>query len=211
MRFYQVQIAILSSVFSNMWCSSVSKGTECCDQVVSTPASYLEDPRFNSWLRDWLSWLSFLWFYLVPPGECWDSTLKFVHDRFLPNPFQFIIYLSPLIWRCTVSVTEEHHWINYYKMSKDCSWKPKLTFSRTVVSRGYLDLWTLLYLYIWFYVKKQSWEWKSVTLMHFKSRITKCVRDYLRCYNFGMERIQCQMDMCKATNGVHMEVHKLFM
>jgi hypothetical protein len=36
----------------------------------------------------------FSWFSSVPPGECWDSTLKLGHDRFLPSPFQFI-HLSP--------------------------------------------------------------------------------------------------------------------
>jgi len=36
-----------------------------------------------------------LWFSSVPPGKFWDSTLKLGHDRFLPNPFQFIIHLSP--------------------------------------------------------------------------------------------------------------------
>jgi hypothetical protein len=35
------------------------------------------------------------WFYSVPPGECRSSSLKWSHDRFLPNPFQFIILLSP--------------------------------------------------------------------------------------------------------------------
>jgi hypothetical protein len=33
----------------------------------------------------------------VPSSKCWDSTvLKLGHDRFLPYPFQLIIYLSPL-------------------------------------------------------------------------------------------------------------------
>jgi hypothetical protein len=31
----------------------------------------------------------------VPPEESRDSTLKLGHDRFLPNPFHFIIRLSP--------------------------------------------------------------------------------------------------------------------
>jgi hypothetical protein len=36
---------------------------------------------------DWhLSWL-----FSFPTGECWDSTLKLFHNRFLPNPFQLII------------------------------------------------------------------------------------------------------------------------
>jgi hypothetical protein len=29
------------------------------------------------------------------PGECWISTLKLVHDRFLLNPYKFIIHLPP--------------------------------------------------------------------------------------------------------------------
>jgi hypothetical protein len=37
----------------------------------------------------------FLWFSSVPPGECWDSTLKLGHHQFLPIFFQFIIHLSP--------------------------------------------------------------------------------------------------------------------
>jgi hypothetical protein len=36
-----------------------------------------------------------MWFYSVSPGECRDSTLKSGHDRFLPNPFRFIVHLSP--------------------------------------------------------------------------------------------------------------------
>jgi hypothetical protein len=38
---------------------------------------------------DW----DFSWFSSVPPGECHDSILKL--GRFLPNPFQLIIHLSP--------------------------------------------------------------------------------------------------------------------
>jgi hypothetical protein len=34
------------------------------------------------------------WIFSVPPGECRDSTSKLCYDRFLPNPFQFIIYVS---------------------------------------------------------------------------------------------------------------------
>jgi hypothetical protein len=35
----------------------------------------------------------FSWFSSVAPGECRDGALKLGHDHFLPNPFQFIIYL----------------------------------------------------------------------------------------------------------------------
>jgi hypothetical protein len=40
--------------------------------------------------RDW----GFSLFYSVHLGECRDSTLKLDHDRFLLNPFRFIIHLS---------------------------------------------------------------------------------------------------------------------
>jgi hypothetical protein len=36
------------------------------------------------------------WFSSVPPGEYQDSTLELGHDRFLQNPFQFIIHLLPI-------------------------------------------------------------------------------------------------------------------
>jgi hypothetical protein len=37
----------------------------------STPAPYSGCPRFKSWPRGGLSWLSFLWFSSVTPGKCW--------------------------------------------------------------------------------------------------------------------------------------------
>jgi hypothetical protein len=40
---------------------------------------------------DW----DFSWFSSVPPSECRDSTLKWGHVRFLPNPFQYIISHLP--------------------------------------------------------------------------------------------------------------------
>jgi hypothetical protein len=33
-------------------------------------------------------------FFLVPPGNYWDNTLKLGNDHFLSNPFQMIIHLS---------------------------------------------------------------------------------------------------------------------
>jgi hypothetical protein len=44
-----------------------------------------------------LSRLRFFVVSLIPPGECWDSTRKLGHDRFLPNPFQFIFHISPFL------------------------------------------------------------------------------------------------------------------
>jgi hypothetical protein len=52
---------------------------------------------------DWgLSWSS-----SIPLGNCWDSAWKLGHDRFLPNPVQFITHLSPFIRRYTIWVTEK--------------------------------------------------------------------------------------------------------
>jgi hypothetical protein len=48
-----------------------------------------------------------LWFPSVPPGHA--STIQFGHERFLPNPLQFIIHLKhyPFIRRYIVLLTEE--------------------------------------------------------------------------------------------------------
>jgi hypothetical protein len=42
--------------------------------------------------------LGFSWFSSVPPGKCWDSSLKLGHGRLVLNLFQFIIHLSPFHW-----------------------------------------------------------------------------------------------------------------
>jgi hypothetical protein len=44
----------------------------------------------------------FTWFSLVRLGECQDSTYKLGHNRFLSNPFWFIIHLYSLIRRYAV-------------------------------------------------------------------------------------------------------------
>jgi len=55
-----------------------------------------------------------LWFSSVPPGEYRDSTLKLGHDRFLPNPFQFIIiHLSSYHRRYIVYLLKKRRKINY--------------------------------------------------------------------------------------------------
>jgi hypothetical protein len=64
--------------------------------VFKTHASYSGGPGFMSQPCDCLSWSRFLVVSSVPPGECQGTTLKFSHDHFLLNPFQFIIiHLSP--------------------------------------------------------------------------------------------------------------------
>jgi hypothetical protein len=65
-------------------------------RVINTPASYSVVPGSNFGPKTgYLDW-DFLWFSSITPGECRDSTLKLVYDRYLLNPFQFvIIHLSP--------------------------------------------------------------------------------------------------------------------
>jgi hypothetical protein len=53
-----------------------------------------EVPGSNLGNVERLTWPRFSWSSSVPRGECQDSTLKLVHDRILPNPFQLIIHLS---------------------------------------------------------------------------------------------------------------------
>jgi hypothetical protein len=60
---------------------------------------------------EWLSFLLRIWEIPVSnlgpeTGKYRDRTLQLSHDRFLSNPFQFIIHLSPFIRRYAVLVTE---------------------------------------------------------------------------------------------------------
>jgi hypothetical protein len=52
--------------------------------------------------------------FLSPTRRIPDSTLKLGHDRFLPNPFQFIIHLSPFhsIWK----VNQTRHCSTKYRV-----------------------------------------------------------------------------------------------
>lgn len=54
-------------------------------------------PRFKYQSGDRLSRLRFFVVSLIATGECWDSTRKLGHDRFLPIPFQFIFHISPFL------------------------------------------------------------------------------------------------------------------
>lgn len=53
-----------------------------CESMRNTTSSYWGGPRFESWPRDWLSWMRFLWFSSVPAGKFWDTTLKWVMTVF---------------------------------------------------------------------------------------------------------------------------------
>jgi hypothetical protein len=68
--------------------------TERRGRVVNAPVSYSLRPGFKSRPGDRLSYLKFFVFSSVPPGECWDGSLKLGHDRFLSSPFEFIIHVS---------------------------------------------------------------------------------------------------------------------
>jgi hypothetical protein len=69
--------------------------TEPRGRVVNTPASYSGGPGFKSPSRDRLSWLSFIVGFISPSRQMSAYYLKLIQDRFLPHPFQFIIYLLP--------------------------------------------------------------------------------------------------------------------
>jgi hypothetical protein len=72
-----------------------SHTTACRGRVVNTPASYSGGPGFKiSARRPAILAEVFRGFFSVPSGECIDSALKLGYNRFLPNPFQFIIHLS---------------------------------------------------------------------------------------------------------------------
>jgi hypothetical protein len=76
-------------------------------RVVNTPASYSGGSGFKSWPGDQLPWMSCSWFSSVYPSECRDSTLILDHERFLPNPFQFIFFTyHPFIWCYIVWVSK---------------------------------------------------------------------------------------------------------
>jgi hypothetical protein len=81
-----------------IWFSLISftefSDTQRYSRVVKTPVSYSEGSGFRSRPGGRVYWLRFSWFSSAFPDECPHSTLKLIHDRFLPNSFQFIIHLS---------------------------------------------------------------------------------------------------------------------
>jgi hypothetical protein len=64
-------------------------------QVVNTAASYAGVPGFKSRSGDQLSWLRIFHGFSQNQGQYLDCTMKLDNDRFLANPFQFIVHLSP--------------------------------------------------------------------------------------------------------------------
>jgi hypothetical protein len=54
---------------------------------LTTRRNIPEDSKLKSWLNS--SWL-----FSVSAGKCQNITLKLGHDRFVPNPLQFIFHLS---------------------------------------------------------------------------------------------------------------------
>jgi hypothetical protein len=61
--------------FSRLW----NGGTQCRGRDVNTPAPYWGGPASNLGSQTgWHNW-GFSWYSSVPPGECWDSSLKLGH------------------------------------------------------------------------------------------------------------------------------------
>jgi hypothetical protein len=99
--------------------------TEFRSRVINTPASYSGDPGFKSRPGDRLSWLRvfvvFLSLYSRMPGY---STY-----RFLPNPFQFVIYLA--FHSTLYSISTEKAPFNKLQINK---YETYLHFSRELIS-----------------------------------------------------------------------------
>jgi hypothetical protein len=63
-------------------------------ECLTIPLRIREDPSSSLGSESGYPDGGFLWLSPVPTGEFKDSTLALGNDRFLPNPFQFIIRLS---------------------------------------------------------------------------------------------------------------------
>jgi hypothetical protein len=77
--------------------NSLCHSSERHGRVLGIPVSYSGGPGFKFRPRYRLFLLFFFVVSAVHPGKCRDSALKFGHDSFLPNPFQFIITYHPFI------------------------------------------------------------------------------------------------------------------
>jgi hypothetical protein len=64
--------------------------------MVNTSATYLGGPEFKSRPENRLFWLRFLVVFLSTSRQMLEYYPKLDYKRFLPHPFQFIIYLSPV-------------------------------------------------------------------------------------------------------------------
>jgi len=58
---------------TSQWDSECNSSLQCHGSRSSMAE---EEPEFVSQFNDWLSWLRFLWFSSVPPGQSWEGTLK---------------------------------------------------------------------------------------------------------------------------------------
>jgi hypothetical protein len=64
-------------------------------RVINIPALYSGGPDFKSRSETGYPDRKMFRDFSDSPGECRERNLKLGHDRFLPNPFQLIIQLSP--------------------------------------------------------------------------------------------------------------------
>jgi hypothetical protein len=82
-------------------------------RMLNAPASYSGSSGFKSRPGNRLSWLKLSVGFLCPPGKFRESSIKLGLDRFLPNPFQFVLRLSSFhatlcslsYWESVVSLT----------------------------------------------------------------------------------------------------------
>jgi hypothetical protein len=75
-------------------------------RTVNTPVSYAGGPGSNLSPETGYRNCGFSWYSSASPGKCRDNTLKLVHDRFLPHPFQMIIHPSsfhPMLYNMSYS------------------------------------------------------------------------------------------------------------
>jgi hypothetical protein len=89
--------------------------TERRSLAVNTPASYLGDPRLKTRPGNRVSWLSFHDFPLSLQANGRYRTLKLSHDRFLLNPFQFIVHLS--LFHSTLYRSSLSYWKSVVKLT----------------------------------------------------------------------------------------------
>jgi hypothetical protein len=73
---------------------SLNSNKERCDRLVNTPVSCSGGTRLKYRPGDRLSRLKFFVVFLSPSSQIPGDDFKLGHDRILPHPFQFIIYLS---------------------------------------------------------------------------------------------------------------------
>jgi hypothetical protein len=84
-------ISVITTLGKKKCCSTYF--SKYCGRVVNTFLFGRSQFQISAWQPAIL--IDVFHGFPVPPGECWDSTLKLSHDHFLSHPFQLIIHVSP--------------------------------------------------------------------------------------------------------------------